>query len=156
MSKHQHDADAQELKDYFRKVIDWTKKTFPEYRKEMRGIEWGRLYNTYGKNSYMPADLEHDVKVLMQDEDVTNKKGIYEFLLGFRDNERLLSVRAFDDKTKRKVYELQSGICVHCSGKFELDQMQADHILPWSQGGKTSLENCQMLCRRCNVTKSDR
>jgi hypothetical protein len=155
MSKHQHDPDAQELKDYFRKVIDWTKKTFPEYRKEMKGMEWGRLYNTYGKNSYLPAELERDIKALMQDDDVTNKKGIYEFLLGFREKERLLSIRAFDEKTKRKVFESQDGTCVHCRGKFELDQMQADHILPWSQGGRTSIENCQMLCRRCNATKSD-
>lgn len=88
----------------------------------------------------------------MQDEDVTKKSGIYEYML--TRNEKFLSIRAFTDKMKREAYERQQGICTHCQKHFDLSEMEADHITPWHEGGKTTTENCQMLCRNCNRTKS--
>lgn len=65
-------------------------------------------------------------------------------------------MRAFPNGMKREVYEAQGGVCPHCQEKFTLDKMEADHITPWSQGGKTVKENCQMLCRECNRRKSNK
>ena len=153
MSKHQHDDNASELWQYFQTVVSWVQTIFPEYRKEMKGLEWGEFYNKYHNNSYNATDLENQIKTLMQDEDVTSKKGIYEYLLN--GDERNLSIRAFTDNMKREAYERQNGICAKCKEHFEITEMEADHITPWSQGGKTIAENCQMLCRDCNRKKSD-
>jgi len=90
----------------------------------------------------------------MQDEDVTNKKGIYEYILS--GNEKHLNIRAFSDNQKREAYERQKGICAKCGLKFELSGMEADHIKPWREGGKTSAENCQLLCQDDNRRKSDK
>lgn len=154
MSKHQHDDDASELWQYFQEIIAWTQRIFPNYRKEMKGLEWGELYNKYRDNSYNAQKMETEIVRLMQDEDVTAKKGIYEYLLS--GDERHLSIRAFTDNMKREAYERQQGICPICKEYFEIGEMEADHITPWSQGGKTIAENCQMLCRDCNRRKSDK
>lgn len=154
MSKHQHDDDASELWQYFQEVIAWVQRIFPNYRKEMKGLEWGELYNKYRNNSYNAQKMETEIVRLMQDEDVTAKKGIYEYLLS--GDERHLSIRAFTDNMKREAYERQQGICPICKEHFEIGEMEADHITPWSQGGKTITENCQMLCRDCNRRKSDK
>lgn len=152
MSQHQHDADATPLWDYFQRVIDWGKQLFPNYRKEMRGVEWGILYNQYKDNTYNPAALESEVATLMEGEDVSNKKGIYGYI--FTRDERHLNIRAFTDKQKREAYERQGGICPICGQKFDISDMEADHITPWSKGGKTNAENCQMISRKCNRRKS--
>lgn len=154
MSKHQHDDDASELWQYFQEIIAWVQRIFPNYRKEMKGLEWGELYNKYHDNSYNAQKMEAEIVRLMQDEDVTAKKGIYEYLLS--GDERYLSIRAFTDNMKREAYERQQGICPICKKHFEINAMEADHITPWSQGGKTIAENCQMLCRDCNRRKSDK
>ena len=154
MSKHQHDDDASELWQYFQEIIAWVQRIFPNYRKEMKGLEWGELYNKYHDNSYNAQKMETEIARLMQDEDVTAKKGIYEYLLS--GDERYLSIRAFTDNMKREAYERQHGICPICKEHFEINAMEADHITPWSQGGKTIAENCQMLCRECNRRKSDK
>ena len=154
MSKHQHDDDASELWQYFQEVIAWAQRIFPNYRKEMKGLEWGEFYNKYHDNSYNAQKMETEIVRLMQDEDVTAKKGIYEYLLS--GGERHLSIRAFTDNMKREAYERQQGICPICKEHFEINEMEADHITPWSQGGKTIAENCQMLCRDCNRRKSDK
>ena len=154
MSKHQHDDDASELWQYFQEVIAWAQRIFPNYRKEMKGLEWGEFYNKYHDNSYNAQKMETEIVRLMQDEDVTAKKGIYEYLLS--GDERHLSIRAFTDNMKREAYERQQGICPICKEHFEINEMEADHITPWSQGGKTIAENCQMLCRDCNRRKSDK
>ena len=154
MSKHQHDDDASELWQYFQEVIAWAQRIFPNYRKEMKGFEWGEFYNKYHDNSYNAQKMETEIVRLMQDEDVTAKKGIYEYLLS--GDERHLSIRAFTDNMKREAYERQQGICPICKEHFEINEMEADHITPWSQGGKTIAENCQMLCRDCNRRKSDK
>ena len=156
MAEHANDKkydNASELWQDFQTVISWVQTIFPEYRKEMKGLEWGEFYNKYHNNSYNATDLENQIKALMQDEDVTSKKGIYEYLLN--GDERNLSIRAFTDNMKREAYERQNGICAKCKEHFEIIEMEADHITPWSQGGKTITENCQMLCRDCNRKKSD-
>ncbi len=154
MSKHQFDTNAEHLKKYFTDVIEWVQSIFIKYRKEMKGIEWGFLYNKFKDKVLDPSETEEKVKKLMQDEDVENKKGIYEYV--FTGDLKFLELRFFDDKVKREVFEKQKGICVKCEDKFEISQMDADHITPWSQGGRTDKENCQMLCRDCNRRKSNK
>ena len=153
MSAHQHAPNANELWTYFRNVIEWVKLTFTKYRKEMKGINWGALYDEYKDVVFDTVKLETEIQRLMMDDDVTNKKGIYTFVL--TGNERFLSIRAFSENQKREAYERQGGICPKCGKKYELKEMQADHITPWSKGGKTISDNCQMLCADCNRKKSD-
>lgn len=152
MSEHQHNPNANELWLYFQAVINWVKVVFIKYRKEMKGIEWGFLYNQFKNGNFDSAKLEEKIAKLMMDEDVTNKKGIYEYLL--TGNEKHLNIRAFTDNQKREAYERQNGICVKCEKHFELSDMEADHITPWHEGGKTISENCQMLCKHDNRIKS--
>ncbi len=152
MSRNQHEPNAFELWSYFQNVITWACTVFPNYRKEMKWVSWGSLYNKLKDNKFDAKELEDKIKILMQDEDVTKKSGIYEYVLNH--NERALSIRAFTDKQKREAYERQNGICPSCGKHFALEEMEADHITPWSKGGKTTADNCQMLCRDCNRTKS--
>ncbi len=152
MSRNQHEPNAFELWSYFQNVITWTSTVFPNYRKEMKWVSWGTLYNELKDTKFDAKKLETDIKTLMQDEDVTKKSGIYEYVLNH--NERALSIRAFTDKQKREAYERQGGICPACGNHFTIEEMEADHITPWSKGGKTTAENCQMLCKNCNRTKS--
>lgn len=152
MSKHQHDPNAIELWLYFQCVINWVKALFPKYRKEMKGIQWGILYNEFKDKSFDSTILEREVSKLMQDDDVTSKKGIYPYV--FTRKEKYLSIRIFSDNQKRIAYEKQKGSCPNCKDNFELIQMEGDHIIPWHEGGKTIQENCQMLCKNCNRIKS--
>lgn len=154
MAKNQHESNANELWLYFNSVINWLKVTFPKYRKEMKGLEWGVYYNIYSQNKYNPIELDKLVEQLMLDDDVTNKKGIYEYVLSGK--EKHLNIRAFSEKQKREVYERQHGICRKCNNHFTIEEMEADHIIPWSDGGKTSIDNCQMLCREDNRAKSNK
>ena len=153
MAKHQHDPNCNELWLYFQNVINWVKVIFPKYRKEMKGLEWGVYYNKYSQNNYDPKTLESRIAELMQDDDVTKKSGIYEYLLDGA--EKHLSIRAFTQSMARAAYERQKGVCPICGPHFEITEMQADHITPWSKGGKTTPENCQMLCAECNRRKSN-
>ena len=156
MAEHQFDKDAEPLWKYFVEVIEWVEKTFT-YRKEMKGIDWGKLYREYGKVEYNVAELEEKVKALMEDDEVTNPKGIYEYVLSncSKDKERHLSIRKFSDKDKRTAYERQNGICPICGKHHEIDEMEGDHIIPWSKGGKTTIDNLQMLCKKCNREKGN-
>lgn len=156
MADNQHEPSAIKLWNYFSNVLEWTKSTFHEYRKEMKGIEWGILYNTYGEKTYDAKALEDKISELMQDEEISNKKGIYAYILS--GNEKYLNIRTFTDKMKREAYERQKGICPKCkapNNHYDLKEMEADHIKPWSIGGKTSADNCQMLCKDHNRRKSD-
>lgn len=153
MRDHQHDPNANALWLYFQNVIAWVKATFPKWRKEMRSVQWGPLYNTYKDASLDSADLEAQIKTLMADDDVTKKSGIYLFVLGRE--EKYLSIRSFTDNQKREAYEHQDGVCPSCEEQFELAEMQADHKTPWSKGGKTTADNCVMLCAPCNRKKWD-
>lgn len=152
MSQHQHDQNANELWLYFKAVIEWVEMTFKNYRKEMKGVNWGKLYNRYGTTSVDTDQLEARIVELMKDEDVTKKSGIYDYVL--TGDERGLSIRAFTDSQKREAYERQSGICPVCGKQFSIEEMEADHITPWSKGGKTTADNCQMLCKDDNRRKS--
>lgn len=156
MARHQHDPNASEIWVYFQSVIDWVKGIFPHYRKDMKGIEWGILYNKYKDCKYDPIALEKHIVELIDDDEVGNKKGIYKFLLGGETDQSSLNLRTFDEKTIRKVYEKQKGICPACNSDkhWDLDEMEADHIIPWSKGGKSIEDNCQMLCMHHNRTKS--
>ena len=152
MAKHQHDKDSNELWEYFQNVIEWVREIFTNHRKEMANVNWGELYNQFKNKKIDPKKLEAEVANLMQDGDVTKKSGIYEYVL--MRNERALNIRAFNDKMKRESYERQKGICTKCKKHFEIEEMEADHIKPWHEGGKTNSENCQMLCKQDNRTKS--
>ena len=155
MSIHQGDGEATELWLHFQKVINWVQTLFPKYRSPMKGLEWGRLYKEFAARPYNPKELERQVAALMADREVQKKSGIYEYLLSGRENERALNIRAFTESQKRAAYERQKRICAKCRRHFELEEMEGDHIVPWSKGGKTIPENLQMLCRRCNGMKSD-
>ena len=157
MSKHQHDQNASKLWIYFQAVITWVEATFPKKKnknrkKFMKGVDWGTLYNQFKDETYDTDELEKEIAKLIFDDDVTKKSGIYPYVL--TRNEKYLSIRSFTDAMKIKVYEKQKGICVKCGEHFELNQMEADHITPWHEGGKTIEENCQMLCKDCNRKKS--
>lgn len=154
MAKHQHDKSADELWNYFQNVVAWIHKVFPHYRKEMASVNWGELYNQFNNKELSADKLETEITTLMQDEDVTKKSGIYPYVLTRQ--EKHLSIRTFNDKMKREAYERQKGNCVWCKKTFEIEEMEADHITPWHEGGRTTAENCQMLCKEDNRTKSGR
>jgi hypothetical protein len=154
MSKNQHEANANELWLYFQNVINWVKVIFPEYRKEMKSIAWGEFYNKFGKEKFNSFEMEKQIKTLMMDDDVTKKSGIYPYL--FTKDEKYLNIRAFTDSQKRAAYEKQKGICPECNEHFEINDMEGDHITPWSEGGKTQPDNLQMLCKNCNRRKGKR
>ncbi|ELU7542805.1 DUF262 domain-containing protein [Campylobacter upsaliensis] len=167
MAKNAKDSkNADGLWEYFAKVIDWVEMKFEKYRKEMKGLEWGLFYNTYKDKPLDAKELESKIIELMQDDEVGSKKGVYPYLLS--GDEKHLSLRAFSESVKRAVYEKQGGVCANSDGhikgvqcpnekqKLDIKQMEADHIIPWSKGGKTEKENCQMLCVECNRRKSDK
>lgn len=152
MAQNQHESNAQELWDYFTKVIRWVENTFPNYRNEMKGLPWGELYSVHKDKDLDSEILEKEIVELMKDEDVTNKRGIYLYLL--TEQERHLNIRTFNNREKREAYTRQEGICPNCEDKFKIEEMEADHITPWHLGGKTIPGNCQMLCKECNRRKS--
>lgn len=152
MAKNQHAASANPLWLYFKFVISWAQATFPHYRKEMKGLDWGHLYDTYKDVDLDPKALEERITELMMDEDVTKKRGIYEYVLD--GNPKHLNIRAFSPTQRREVYERQAGICAVCGEHFTLNQMEADHITPWHEGGRTRADNCQMLCKEDNRRKA--
>lgn len=154
MAKHQHHKNANKLWQYFQDVIAWVRNTFPQYRKEMKGLPWGELYNQHKDDDLDPKSLEKQVKALMLDDEVTNKKGVYQYLL--TNNEKHLNIRSFTEANKRSLYERQNGVCPSCKERFQISEMEADHIKPWSKGGKTELSNGQMLCQSCNREKSNK
>lgn len=157
MAVHQQDENADDLWTHYQKVINWIKITFPEYRKEMKGLDWGKMYKNNGtRTDLLPTVLKARVNQLMQDSDVTKKAGIYEYLLD--GEEKHLNIRAFDDNTKRTVYERQGHKCPICEHNgvdktYDIKEMEGDHITPWSRGGHTTIDNCQMLCKKHNRDK---
>ena len=160
MGKHQYDTTAQELKEYFEEVIYWIKDLFPKPKKnEMENLDWGGFYNEHGKKTYDKDLIAKRVEILMKDKEVSNKKGIFRYLLD--DDERHLHLRTFDDDEKLEAYTRQGGICPMCQAEnykqthYDIKEMEADHIIPWSKGGKTNSDNCQMLCKRHNGMKSN-
>ncbi|MEK7464491.1 MAG: HNH endonuclease signature motif containing protein, partial [Patescibacteria group bacterium] len=145
---------------------------FTDVESEMRGLEWGRLYEEYHKKAYSPAKVSAEVHEFYGDPYIKNRKGIFEFILGGSTDTQLLDVRVFDDATKKSVYKAQTAQaekkkisnCSHCAtghkankGKiWKLDEMEADHVAAWSKGGATDAKNCQMLCKTHNRAKGNR
>jgi len=151
MGKHQNDENARELWEYFKSVIEWVKSTFETRPKLMNSLDWGRLHREHGNRKWNPKTIEKEIAKLLSDPDVTNQKGVYEYILT-RD-ERHLNIRLFDERTKRRVYEKQEGRCKITKEKTPYEEMEADHITPWSKGGQTIEENCQMLSKEGHILK---
>ncbi len=151
MAKNQHEPNANEIWLYFQSVINWIKIIFPHYRREMKGVEWGFLYNEFKDEKYDSKKIEEEVKKLLLDDDVTNNKGIYQYVLTRK--EKHLNIRAFSENQKRKAYERQDGICPVKKKQYVYEEMEGDHIIPWHLGGKTTDENCQMLSKEANREK---
>ena len=152
MAFHMHDENAKELWQYFRNVIEWVEKLFPHKRSQMKGLAWGKFYNKYKDNEYDPIAMEEKIKELFANPDISRNKGVYEYLI--TGNERAISMRAFPESDKLVMYERQKHKCAICGKEKDISEMHGDHIKPWSKGGRTTLENGQMLCTECNLRKS--
>ena len=153
MGQNQETPTAINLWNYFQSVISWVDASYTNKRKKlMKGVPWGKLYNEFKNDTLNPIKIEKEIYKLILDDDVTNKKGIYSYVL--TRNEKFLSIRAFTDAIKQKVYEMQKGLCLNCKEEFPMSEMEADHITPWHAGGKTLEENCQLLCKKDNREKS--
>jgi len=172
MSRHRYDNNITELKTYFNSVIDWVSAVFIQWEMEMRGLEWGRLYETYRKQPYNPTVVLQEVNKLYADPYIKNRKGVFEFILGGSTDTKLLEVRVFDEATKKAVYATQTAeakekkisncpLCAlgHDSNKstiWDIRDMDADHVTAWSKGGATDINNCQMLCKTHNRAKGNK
>lgn len=172
MSRHRYENNIKELKTYFNCVIDWVSSVFADVESEMRGLEWGRLYEQYHNTPYNPVRVSQAVHTLYADPYVKNRRGIFEYILGGSVDPSLLDVRVFDEASKRNVYATQTAAaeargesnCPLCAvghdankGKiWKLNEMDADHVAAWSKGGATNIHNCQMLCRTHNRAKGNR
>jgi hypothetical protein len=155
MGQHQNDPNAGALWRYYQNVVSWIETTFTNKRtKFMKGVDWGFLYNQFKYEVYDSKEIESEIAKLILDDDVTNKKGIYSYVL--TKNEKHLSIRIFSDAIKQKVFEKQEGKCTICGNSFDLSEMEGDHITPWSKGGKTDEANCQMICVEDNRRKSSK
>jgi hypothetical protein len=172
MSSHRFDNNITELKDYFTSVIDWVSTVFTDVESEMKGLEWGKLYENYKKKPYNSKTVSDEVKRLYSDPYVKSRKGIFEFILGGSTNTKLLEVRVFDEATKKSTYATQTAVaekkgisnCSFCaighdSNKtkiWNLAEMDADHVTAWSKGGATDIKNCEMLCKTHNRAKGNK
>ena len=172
MSLHRKDDNINELKTYFGTVIDWIDATFKDTVSEMKGLEWGRIYETYHTNGYNPDKLWKRITELLADDFVTNRKGVFEYVLGGEKDKSLLNIRIFDGRIKKSVYQKQTGnaekkgvsncpICAVSDNAnktkiWKLSEMDADHVTAWSKGGATDISNCQMLCKTHNRAKGNR
>jgi hypothetical protein len=172
MMKHRNDKEIVEVKTYFNSVIDWVSSRFQEVESEMRGLEWGRLYDLYHDKPYDPKELSAKVKDLYGDPYVKNRRGIWEYVLGDSKDAKLLDIRVFDEATKNSTYARQTkdaqlkgmSNCSNCTlipnanddKIWKLAEMDADHVSPWSKGGSTTADNCQMLCRTHNQAKGNK
>ena len=172
MSKHRKDTNINELKNYFNNVIDWISKIFIDIESEMKGLEWGRLYEEYNKKTYNPKKISEAVHRLYADSYVKNRRGVFEYILGGEKDTKLLDVRVFDDATKKVVYTRQTdeakkkkkSNCPNCAighsanknKIWKIDEMDADHVSAWSKGGATDIKNCEMLCKTHNRAKGNK
>ena len=139
---------------------------------EMKGLEWGRLYETYHKQPYDSKTVSEQVKNLYADPYIKNRKGIFEYILGGSIDTKLLEVRVFDEATKKSTYAIQTAEaekkvisnCSYCAighdanktKIWKLTEMDADHVTAWSKGGATVTKNCEMLCKSHNRAKGNK
>jgi hypothetical protein len=172
MSLHRYDDNIKELKTYFNTVLDWVCGVFVDVESEMKGLDWGRLYEKYYLTSYDPKAVSAEIKRLYSDPYIKNRKGVFEYILGGSKDVKLLEVRVFDEAVKKLSYtkqteeaqKLKLSNCPLCvlgpdSNKTRIwkhSEMDADHVTPWSKGGATTIKNCQMLCKTHNRAKGNR
>lgn len=172
MALHRYDSSITELKNHFDTVIDWIDSVFDYTGSEMCGLDWGDLYRRFHNNAYSKEKVSERVATLLEDTQVTDKKGIFEYILGGEENPILLNIRVFDQKTKKAVYLKQTKVaqekgesnCPLCALGHDANakriykeaEMDADHVTAWSKGGATDIKNCQMLCRTHNHAKGNR
>lgn len=153
MGKHRFDKDATELINYFKDVIEWVKQTFIVYRTDMKGLDWGFLYNKYGKQAFNPKKIEKKLTYLYSlydiDPDGLKKKGFYEYCLS--DDRSLIWHRAFSEKQQKQTYENQKRKCAKCHKAFSLKELEGYHKIAFTDGGETTIENCLMLCKDCHI-----
>ena len=153
MSQHQHDLNAMPLWTYFQSVLRWATDTFnmKKFRKIMKGLDWARFYDEYHEKVLDIRKMEEQIADLLGDDEIQKPQGIIPYVL--TGDEHYLDLRAFPEKIRLAMWEKQDHKCAHCGKEFDIAFMEADHITPWCDGGRTVLENCQMLCRECNRRK---
>lgn len=153
MAQHQHDPNANNLWTYFQTVLNWAITNFDmrKFKKIMKGLDWAELYDKFGSEALDTAALGKRISELIRDSEVERKQGIIPYVL--TGDEHYLDLRAFPDDIKLSVWEQQAHRCTICGKEFDLEFMEGDHITPWREGGRTVIENCQMLCRDCNRRK---
>ena len=172
MSQHRFENNITELKNYFTSVIDWVSTVFSDVESEMKGLEWGRLYETYYKQPYNSKTVSEQVKNLYADPYIKNRKGVFEYILGGSIDTKLLEVRVFDEATKKSTYAIQTAEaekkvisnCSYCAighdanktKIWKLTEMDEDHVTAWSKGGATVTKNCEMLCKSHNRAKGNK
>lgn len=153
MGIHRFDDNAGELIGYFKNVIAWVKQTFTVYRNEMKGLDWGILYNAYGRKKFNPAEIEKTLKYLYDlydiDPDGLKKKGFYEYCLS--GDRTLIWHRAFSERQQKQAYERQKGKCARCGKPFALKDLEGHHRIAFADGGETTVKNCLMLCKDCHT-----
>lgn len=156
MAEHQHDPNANNLWTYFQNVLNWTITNFDlkKFKKIMKGLNWALYYDKYHSTTLDTADLASRISKLILDSDVQKQMGIIPYVL--TGDERHLDLRGFPEDIKLAVWEKQHHICPSCQKEFDYEFMEGDHITPWREGGRTVIENCQMLCRECNRRKGGR
>ncbi len=154
MMNHSAEKNANALWKYFEDVFTWVEKTFGSFDKTMTGVEWGYLYNRHKDDKLDPHAIQKQISTLMADDEVQKKSAIYEYIL--KGETKILNLRAFAQRDKVTMYTRQKGLCALCGKPFSIDEMHADHIVPWSKGGITDLANGQMLCTVCNISKSNK
>lgn len=177
MALHKSDDDANSLWQYFQHVIHWIQELFPDIYKQMKGQPWGLYYNQYHTDkddeNYNSSSMSKEIKQLMDDPEVTSKRGIWAYELAKGSGEpnaiKNLSLRTFDRRDAKRKYDEQTtkaktdgtSNCPYCTKEgidtiWKLSEMQADHIVAWSRGGKTEYDNLQMLCKKHNESKGNR
>ena len=172
MSQHRTDTNISELKTYFNSVIDWIDSVFIDVKDEMRGLEWGKLYETYHTQPYDADKVQERVHALYADECVKKHSGVFEYILGGEQNKVLLEIRLFENSVKKSKYEQQTQsakvqgisncpLCACCNNAnrtkiWDLKEMDADHVTAWSKGGSTDISNCEMLCKTHNRNKGNK
>ncbi len=173
MSGHRKDNNIDELKNHFEKVIAWIDDMFAERTQEMCGLPWGEFYEEFGHKEYNFDAVQAKIADLFSDVSVIKKSGIYKYVLDDCKDYRLLEIRIFDSVTKNAVYQKQTAEAKskyqsNCSGCvianttsykskiWKLKEMEADHVTAWNNGGKTDIENCEMLCVNHNRQKGNK
>ena len=153
MAQHQHDPNANNLWTYFQTVLNWAITNFDmkRFKKIMKGLDWAMLYDKYGTETLDTAALGQRISTLMRDSEIQRQAGIIPYVL--TGDEHYLDLRTFPEDIKLAVWEAQNHVCPICGKEFDMEFMEGDHITPWRDGGRTVIDNCQMLCRECNRRK---